>query len=179
MSTTRKYELLRSYFGISGIKLVQAKSRDPNAEKKSLVELRQELFDNGHVYKPGQIKELTEICKTLTQTAPEKRSDKDRAAVRNLISKMNFFLHHPGTGKEKLDLDEVSNYLKYQRKEPGETLFRQGDKAETYYVVLKGTLQVQVPSPFTDHIFIPEEPKKVEKTKKETKKISTLKTLVL
>lgn len=36
-----------------------------------------------------------------------------------------------------------------------------------------------MPSPFTEHIFIPEEPKKELKTKKDTKKISNLKALVL
>ena len=40
-------------------------------------------------------------------------------------------------------------------------------------------MQVQIPSPFTDHIFIPDEPKKEVKSKKESKKVGALKNLIL
>lgn len=178
MSTYRKYELLRSYFGISGIKLSQPKN-DPNAPKIPLKVLRSQVIDQGHVIRPQNYDALYNVCEILTQKAPEKRTDKERQIIRHLICKMNFFQNQPNNQKEKLDLDEITNYIKYKRKEAGETLFKQGDKADNYYIVLKGTLQVQVPSPFTEHIFIPEEPKKEIKTKKDTKKISNLKALVL
>lgn len=57
------------------------------------------------------------------QKTPEKRNADDRLILKNLICKLNFFLHN-GHSKEKLDLDEITNYIKYQCKEPGETLFR-------------------------------------------------------
>jgi hypothetical protein len=90
MSTYRKYELLRSYFGISGIKLSQPKI-DPNAPKVPLKVLRRQMIENGHVIKPHNFEALYNVCEILTQKAPEKRTDKERQVLRNLICKMNLF----------------------------------------------------------------------------------------
>ena len=169
---------MRQFFGLSGIKIAQPKSYDPNAAKIPLKMLRREMFDNDHVIKPDNYDKLYSICEILTMRPPEKRSEREKNTIVSLVSKMNVF-NNKHLIREKLDLEEVSNFVKYERKEPGETLFKQGDKADTFYIVLKGTLQVQIPSPFTDHIFIPEPPKKELKNKKDTKKIGTLKSMVL
>lgn len=112
MSNTRKYDLLRSYFGISGIKLCQPKSPDPNAPKIPLKQLRRQLYADGHVIKPDNYDALYNVCEILTQKPPEKRTDKDKQVIKNLLSKLSFFSTQQPS-KEKLDLDEISNYIKY------------------------------------------------------------------
>ena len=112
MTTTRRYELLRSYFGISGIKLCQPKSNDPNAPRITLRDLRRQLVAYGHVINPNNYEALYNVCEILTLKAPEKRTDKERAVIKNIICKLNFFTNNTFL-KEKLDLDEISNYIKY------------------------------------------------------------------
>ena len=57
------------------------------------------------------------------------------------------------------DVCTVTKYIKYERVEPGKNVFRQGDNALNFYMVLKGTLQLQIPSPFTERLVEPPMPK--------------------
>lgn len=54
VSNTKKYEILRTYFGISGIKLQQPKSiKGEKLDKKvPLKKLRRQMIDEGHVIIP-------------------------------------------------------------------------------------------------------------------------------
>jgi hypothetical protein len=65
LSTTRKYELLKSYFGIGGIKLVQPKM-DPSLPKIPLKFLRRQLVANGHVITPDNYDAQYNVCEILT-----------------------------------------------------------------------------------------------------------------
>lgn len=54
---------------------------------------------------------------------------------------------------------EIAQSVSYQFCEPGETIFKQGDLPESYYVILKGRIQASIPDPKGDGII---EPKNLE-----------------
>ena len=77
------------------------------------------------------------------------------------------------------DVCIVTKYIKYERIEPGKYIFKQGDKAENFYVVMKGTIQLQIPSPFTERLVVPPAPESDVKVNKKLEKRNTLRELIL
>ena len=63
-----------------------------------------------------------------------------------MISKLDFF-----SNRYKLnhhELEEVARNMKYEYMKPGDTVFKTQDKAEKYYIVLKGKVGVFVNDPY-------------------------------
>ena len=96
----------------------------------------------------------------------EKRSEKEINLLIPLLEEVHFFKYKKPLSYE--DLHEVCNYIHYERMEPGDTVFKQGDKAEKYYIVLKGTAQLQTPNSRSHKLIEPKKVQPVEETKKET-----------
>lgn len=44
----------------------------------------------------------------------------------------------------KRDLSEISNHLKYEFLEAGDTIFKQGDPGDQFYIIMKGQVQVSI-----------------------------------
>ena len=55
------------------------------------------------------------------------------------------------------ELVEICQNCRFQVFEPGETVYKQGDHGEHYYIVLKGRIQVSIPDPLSDGIIEPKE----------------------
>jgi len=77
------------------------------------------------------------------------------------------------------DVCEVTNHIKYKCVEPGKYIFKQGEQAEHFYILIKGTMQLQIPSPFTDALVEPPAPKSEVKVDPRMEKRNTLRDLVL
>ena len=46
-----------------------------------------------------------------------------------------------------MELEEVSRNIKYEYKKPGEVIYNSCDKADKFYIVLKGKCMIFAPSP--------------------------------
>jgi CRP-like cAMP-binding protein len=168
---------VKTYFGLAGttIGLSEEAIAGNKKELKFLLQnLRQQFYTDGCLLRTDDylgIEHIIDIIKKPT----DKRTSENKVSLKKLITKLNFF-----NRKEfmSIDLDEVTNQLQYYCYESGETIFRQGDKPDGYYIVLKGSVQVQIPSPFSDNLILPEEIK-AESPKKEKPKIGNLKSLIL
>ena len=44
----------------------------------------------------------------------------------------------------KRDLIDISNNLKYEFAETGDTIFKQGDPGDKFYIIMKGQVQVSI-----------------------------------
>ena len=65
-----------------------------------------------------------------------------------MISKLDFFCNRNKLSNH--ELEEVARNLKYEYFKPGETVFNSLDKADKYYIMIKGKACVLVPAPDND-----------------------------
>ena len=82
---------------------------------------------------------------TVLNKPGDKRVDKDLSLITPLLSKIDFFAN-----KNKLspiELEEVARNMKYEYKKPGEAIFNTLEKADKFYIVLKGRVMLQIPTP--------------------------------
>ena len=88
-----------------------------------------------------------DIVQILNKPPDEKRSEKDLKKLEPLLSELRFF-----TKTRPMDIDErleVCKNLRYEFKEPGGTVFRQGDAGDKFYIIIKGECQVSIPDPLS------------------------------
>ena len=58
-----------------------------------------------------------------------------------LLEKLEFFENK----LSKTELEQVAQNIKYQYFEPGQTIFKMGDKGDCYYIVMKGRALFSIP----------------------------------
>lgn len=174
-----KYEILYNYFGLAGVKLDIHEEKTKNKEesdKELYKKARQRLYQNKNLVAGDQYEYLEKIISTL-KNPNDKRSLEQKKELRKLIEKLSFFNQ---SAYKNLDLDEITNIMQYVCLEPGATIFKQGDKADGYYIVLKGCVAVQIPDPEQKTLTLPEDPKQEVQLKKEpTVQINKLKTMIM
>ena len=82
----------------------------------------------------------------LTRTSDnEKRNEKELKMLLPLISELKFF--KSTTRMKHDDMIDICRSVQYEFKEPGATIFRQGDPGEKLYIILKGECQISVMDP--------------------------------
>lgn len=59
-----------------------------------------------------------------------------------LLKEFSFFKDRHMMSKR--DLSEISNHLKYEFLEAGDTIFKQGDPGDQFYIIMKGQVQVSI-----------------------------------
>ena len=115
------------------------------------------VYDAGHVIRRDDKDAHNNIIDTLENVPTDKRTEEQVQCLANLLTSLNFFKFRKQMSYE--DVCTVTKYIKYERYEPGKYVFKQGDNALNFYMVLKGTLQLQIPSPFTERLVEPPMPK--------------------
>lgn len=75
----------------------------------------------------------------LTQEEYEDEIEK----LSNLLKKIKFFKE--GNVKEKQDLNEISKSIFLEQYNPGEMLFDYGERGSKFYLVMKGTVNIEIP----------------------------------
>ena len=94
---------------------------------------------------------LKEVIKILEKT--DKRTESEIDKIVSMLEWMPFFKTVRPMTRE--GLLEIAQSVSYQFCEPGETIFKQGDLPESYYVILKGRIQASIPDPKGDGIIEP------------------------
>lgn len=103
------------------------------------------MYECKSVYRANDYDGLYRVIDIILNRPTDKRKDDEKNTLKQLLCNLDFFRFRKEN--QKLDLDEISSVIKYERKEPGDVIFRQGDKAAAYFIVLKGIVHVQIPSP--------------------------------
>ena len=109
-------------------------------ERKSKIN---RLIEDYNIIEPSDFDRLNSIISVLNKPG-DKRVEKDLSLITPLLSKVDFFAN-----KNKLspiELEEVARNMKYEYKKPGETIFNSLDKADKFYIVLKGRVMLQIPA---------------------------------
>ena len=76
-----------------------------------------------------------------------------------LLEKIDFFCNRNKLNPH--ELEEVARNITYEYKKPGDTIFKALDKADKFYIVLKGKVMLQIPAPSNTNFGIElTEPKK-------------------
>jgi len=87
---SKKMEICTTYWGLSGIKLTQPKFTKLFDEKLPLKTLRNELFAEGHVYKPNDYEGLYNVVDILvnknTAEKADKRTEQEKRTLAKLLS---------------------------------------------------------------------------------------------
>ena len=76
--------------------------------------------------------------------------DNELAFIIPLLKEIEYFKQKELT---KLQFEEIAKNVKYEVREPGQTIFNILDEADHFYIVLKGKVMVQISDPL-DNNFI-------------------------
>lgn len=66
----------------------------------------------------------------------EKRYEREIGLIKPILKHIDFFKHK--NQLTELEFEEVAKNIKYECKEPGETIYKKLDKADKFYIILKG-----------------------------------------
>ena len=78
----------------------------------------------------------------------DKKTDKDIMGVKKILQKVNFDAVIGRGADERIgeeEIQELAQYMKYQFVSPGNTITEEGSEADTFYIILKGKVQMQIP----------------------------------
>ena len=103
-------------------------------ERKSKIN---RLTEDYNIIADDDYKRLNDIIGVMHKPG-DKRVEKDLHMITPLLSKIDFF-HNKATHHE---LEEVARNMKYEYKKPGDVIFNSLDKADKFYIVLKGRVMV-------------------------------------
>lgn len=138
LSLLDKYNIIQEFFGLSAISIKNISGTKRERDLKT-----QEILEGYHILEPTNFKRLKSIISTLEKPA-SKRTEKEIHEIVPLLSKLDFFEKRFQLTHRELDL--VSAQIRYEYKEPGETVFKVGDQASSFYIMVKGRVQVSIPS---------------------------------
>jgi CRP-like cAMP-binding protein len=104
---------------------------------KTLAKFKKDCIKNGHIVDKKQPEQLQQVIEILYK-APEKRTEKEILIITKLICQLNIFKYKRCFTFE--ECMEVAKQMQYRRVEAGNYIFKQGEKADYFYIVLKGTV---------------------------------------
>lgn len=70
------------------------------------------------------------------------RTESDNSKIIDMLNKIKFFQNHKSI--TPVDLREIAQYMNYQELDAGSSIMEVGDKAENFYIILSGTVSVQI-----------------------------------
>jgi hypothetical protein len=150
-----KFDLLNEYFGISALALPPCAGNERRM-KKAVKHLKRV-----GALVSGDYAALWHIISVLKAQNENKKNAKDiEQWLVPLLMEKHFFKHKQPMSKK--DLLEVCNFAKYEVMQPGDTVFKQGDAADKCYIILKGSVSVQIPDPTGQGLVVPKKPVEAE-----------------
>lgn len=154
MSHLEKYLIIKQYYGLSAINIVNTSKTFRERQMKIA-----QIKENFNILENDNFPRLKSIIKTLNKPT-EKRQEKELQEIVPLLQKLDFF--EVRNKLNAIELEQVAANIKYTYKEPGETIFKAGDKADNFYIVMKGRVMLQIPAPNNTDFGMPVAKKVVE-----------------
>ena len=134
MDHLEKYEIINDFFGISAIHINNVTKTV--RERKTKI---RKLEENFNIINWDNFDKLTEVITSLKKPI-EKRADKDLELITPLLEEIDFFKKRQQL--TKLEFEEVAKNIKYELKQPGDVIYSIMDKADKFFIVLKGKAMV-------------------------------------
>lgn len=86
--------------------------------------------------------------KRILKSSQIARSESDVTQIQGLLCKINFFKEH--TLITENDLRDIAMVMTYQEVEAGSAIMSIGERAESFYIILDGTVTVQIRNEIID-----------------------------
>ncbi|CAD8160220.1 unnamed protein product [Paramecium pentaurelia] len=83
-------------------------------------------------------------------SSSDERNNEQLIDIRNILESFAFFIQFTNTKSQ--EFIEMCRYLQLEVYEQEQTLFRQGDPADKFYIILKGEARILIKSPGLDEI---------------------------
>ena len=142
MTHIEKYHILNDFFGIAAIQIENITRTFRERQNKMNI-----LEKNFNIIDGENHERLSDVIISLKKPI-EKRVERDIEFIKPLLQEIDFFKK-----REKLtslEFEEVAKNIKYEIKEPGDVIYSKLDRADKFYIILKGKAMVQIPCP-DDH----------------------------
>jgi hypothetical protein len=137
-SPEQEFEVLENNLGVSALRIEEA-LHNP-ASLKNLVRNRNVVGGNSRAL---------QAVEAVFSKPPEKRGAKEAAVVLPLLAMMQFFQRK----RKQIMLEDLGHLgcaMKWEVRQPGEVLFRQGEPGTCCYLILKGQVQVSIRDPLRE-----------------------------
>lgn len=119
-------------------KMLEYVSKLPQSQKDIL------QFDNSQFAK-NEAKVMK--IKTVLEKPVEQRTESDLDQVTDLLKKEKFFKQQERKDLTYHEIREISSQLTFQRAIPLSKIIEYGEKANHFYIIIKGVVTVRIPNP--------------------------------